>query len=221
MSTQINDHKVAKPEHQVKYTFRSTYSSFHWTHTLALHIQLCPPSRIRGGQAKVINICLTYWSKCATGKWEVRRWQTKSKTYTNSDKTWRVCLPPKALLREQLASVNYVKICEVTQALRPIRFKAAGHRWIYRCCTSQEHVPGQRKNNIQNKYVHMTTHTPKDQKRKSFITLPKIHYAWFVMRWGDSVEHLCHLYVTITFFFFFSAEVHALFSTETILVIQP
>lgn len=72
--------------------------------------------------------------------------------------------PPKALLREQLASVNYVKNCEVTWAPRPIRFKAAGHHWIYRGCTSQEHVPGQRKTTCKQKIAHTWPQTHERKK---------------------------------------------------------
>lgn len=158
----------------------------------ALHPHLGTPGWIRVGQCKVINICLTYWSKCATGKWKVRSWPIKSKRNTNSDKMW-LAVPstysPKALLRERLASVNYSKICEVTWALRPIRFKASGHQRIYHSCTSQEHVSGQRKTAYK---TSIATH----RARKKIVFLPKIHYAWFVMRWGDSVALQCSCFFT-------------------------
>lgn len=81
-------HKVPKPfSNEMHLLYRYIYICLQLTHT---HTHVCPPSRIRGGQAKVINICLTYWSKCITGKWEVTRWQTKSKANTNSDEMWRV-----------------------------------------------------------------------------------------------------------------------------------
>lgn len=121
----------------------------------------------------------------------------------------------KALLREQLTAVNDFKICELTWALRPIRFKAAGHQWIYHCCISQEHASGQRKRERERKKISTTYKTSTfagPHTQLGFYHSNWMHYVWYVMRWGDSVKIVFHLYLT--------AEVRPLLYWETILLIQ-
>lgn len=69
--------------------------------------------------------------------------QRQTLTVTKCGDCVPLSAPHKALLREQLTAINYFKICELTWALRPIRFRAAGHQWIYHYCISQEHASGQ------------------------------------------------------------------------------